>query len=110
MARRPSVDTRTRSVRAHQTAHTKPTIIEWASPVQAEVFSQGSYPVCASGGFGSSKSYAFCLKALYLSDTYPNNRGVVGRKVWEELKHTTMATFYKICPAKAYEFGKRSDS
>lgn len=85
--------------------------MEWASEQQRMVFEAGPYPVCASGGFGSAKTYACALKALYLSDLYPRNRGVIARKVHEELKLTTMSTFYKICPPEAYSSGgRRADS
>jgi len=88
-------------------------LIDWASPKQQEAFEYGPAPLCCSGGFGAAKSYALCLKALYLSDTFPQNRGVIARKVSKELERTTMATFFKICPPSAYdpEFGgRRADS
>lgn len=85
--------------------------IDWASPMQEKVFRYGPYPQCASGGFGSSKSWAYCLKVLWLMDQFPGNRGVIARKEFETLKRTTMATFFKICPPAAYmNGGKRSDS
>ncbi len=84
--------------------------IDWASPKQREVFEYGPAPICASGGFGSAKTYALCLKALWLSECFPGNRGVIARKVHEELRLTTMSTFYKICPPQAYSEGRRADS
>ena len=90
-----------------------PTVIEWANPKQQEAFRYGPAPLCISGGFGAAKTYALCLKALYLSDLYPNNRGLIGRKIAKELERTTQATFYKICPQAAYDprfGGRRADS
>lgn len=87
--------------------------IEWASQKQEEAFQYGPYPLCVSGGYGSSKTWALCLKALYLSDTYPNNRGVIARKIAKELERTTQSTFFKICPPAAYDpdyGGRRADS
>ncbi len=85
--------------------------IDWASDKQRELFEYGPYPVCASGGFGSAKTYAFCLKALWLSFLFPCNRGVIARKVFAELQQTTMRTFYKICPPRMYlDGGRRADS
>ena len=55
----------------------------------------------------SGKTHAFCLKALWLSDVFPKNRGVIFRSVAKELRATTMATFYKLCPQRAY--AKRND-
>lgn len=66
--------------------------------------------MCASGGWGSGKTHVVCLKALFLSDIYPRNRGVIARQVFEELRQTTMATFFKVCPPDAYRYGKRADS
>lgn len=86
--------------------------IEWASPAQHAAFTYGPYPQCASGGWGSGKTYEGCLKALYLSDLYPRNRGVIARSVAKELRATTMATFFKICRASAYDpryGGRRND-
>jgi len=87
--------------------------VRWADPEvgnQEFCFRYGPAPICASGGFGASKTYAFCLKVLYLSFLYPGNRGVISRRVWRELEKTTMATFFKICPPEAYKYGRRSDS
>jgi hypothetical protein len=104
-------EARKRGLTAHMTVKSEPRVIDWASPVQEEVFNYGAGPMCASGGFGSAKTWALCLKALWLSSTFPKNRGLIGRKVWDELRRTTMSTFFKICPDEAYrESGKRVDS
>ena len=79
--------------------------IEWASPTQEAAYNYGPMPQCASGGFGAGKTFAFDLKALWLSDAFPKNRGVIARRVAKELRATTMATFYKCCPPQAYMFG-----
>ncbi len=89
------------------------TSIQWASPQQEEAFRWGPTPLCLSGGFGSAKTWALCLKALYISDLYPQNRGVIARKVGKELDATTRKTFFKICPPAAYDprfGGRRADS
>lgn len=102
---------RARSIKGHATAALKSTQIEWASPVQREAFEYGPAPQLYSGGFGSGKTWAACLKALWISSAFPGNRGVIGRRVAKELFQTTQATFYKICPPAAYEHGgERSDS
>lgn len=85
--------------------------LDFASDQQREAFEWGPTPLCLSGGFGSGKTYAAVLKAIYLSSVFPNNRGVIARKVWDELKKTTMVTFFKICPPQAYmPYGRRADS
>jgi hypothetical protein len=103
-------DPRSRNLK-HLSVAKEPTTIEWASPQQKEVFEYGPGPQCASGGYGSSKTYAFCLKILFLSQMYPNNRGFIARRQWTDLQKTTLSTFFKICPAESYSNGgKRSDS
>lgn len=86
--------------------------LSWASPMQQAAFEYGPYPQCASGGWGASKTWAYCMKALYLSDTFPKNRGLIFRRVGKELRSTTMATFFKLCPPSAYDplyGGRRND-
>ena len=76
-------------------------------------FEYGPKPLCVSGGFGAAKTMLLSRKALFLSDLYPNNRGVIARKQWTTLKDTTMSTFFKVCPPQAYDErygGKRVDS
>ncbi len=53
---------------------------------------------CFSGGFNNGKTYIECLKALTLLTTFPNYRHVFAREVYKDLKNTTMATFFKLCP------------
>lgn len=79
--------------------------LAWANEAQGAAFRWGPTPVCASGGWGSSKTYGFALKALYLSDRYPKNRGLIFRRVGKELRATTMATFRKLCPERYYARG-----
>lgn len=57
---------------------------------------------CMSGGYGSGKSYAGCLRSLILSQ-YPKNRGLIGRLTYRELQDTTRKTFFEICPPEYYD-------
>lgn len=85
---------------------------QWASDTQAAAWEYGPSPMCMSGGWGSGKTYVGCAKAVYLSTRYKNNRGVIVRQVGKELRATTMATFYKVCPRSLYaqdRGGRRSD-
>jgi len=84
--------------------------LDWACPEQREIFEYGPYPQLASGGFGSGKTWVFCLKIMMLSTVFPGNRGVICRKVHKELEQTTMKTFFKVCPPELYDKGRRSDS
>src|SRR5262249_28169757 len=82
---------------------------DFASDEQRAAFNYGPAPLCLSGGFGSGKTLCCTRKALYLSDLFPGNRGVIARGVWDKLKKTTMSTFFKDCPPEAYRYGRRTD-
>lgn len=88
----------------------KPRTFRWASDVQRQVYEYGPAPTCLSGGWGAGKTLVACLKLLTLLDMFPGNRVFIGRRRWEELKKTTMATFFQICPPEAYARGKRADT
>lgn len=78
-----------------------------------EAFNYRPAPLCLSGGYGSAKTVLLCRKALYISDLFPGNRGVIARKIAKELESTTQATFFKTCPPGAYDTargGRRADS
>ncbi len=61
-----------------------------ASPVSRCLF---------SGAFGAGKTIALCAKALKLSQDYPNNYGLICRKVRATLGQTTLKTFLElVCP------------
>lgn len=85
------------------------TELQWASDLQREAFHYGPWPMCLSGGFTAGKTWGACLKALWLSDAFPRNRGLIFRSVGKELRLTTMATFFKLCAPQAYARGKRND-
>lgn len=57
---------------------------------------------CFSGGFGSGKTYAGCLRALLLSQ-FPGNFGLIGRLTYPELRDTTRKTFFEVCPPEYYD-------
>ena len=46
----------------------------------------------------SAKTYACCLKGLWLSDVFPKNRGLIYRQVGKDLRETTMKTLGKLLP------------
>jgi len=72
------------------------------NPKQAEFVTNTSKFSCYSGGFGSGKTFAGCLKGLLLSQ-YPGNRGLIGRLTYPELRTTTRKTFFEICPPEWYD-------
>lgn len=53
------------------------------------------------GGRGCGKSLALVLKIIHLSLKYPHNYGLVGRYNYNDLRDTTEADFYDVCP-KSY--------
>lgn len=53
---------------------------------------------CLSGGFGSAKTYAGCMKGIILSALFPGNSGVVCRKTYPELRDATRKTFLELIP------------
>jgi hypothetical protein len=83
----------------------------WACDEQEEFFSWGPSPILASGGFNSGKTVSAIIKLLYLADRYPGYRCVIARRFYSELRETTMQTFFKLLPERAYnKGGHRNDS
>lgn len=67
---------------------------------------------CFSGGFGNGKSFVGCLKAIFLASTFPKYKIAIARKIFKDLRRTTMATFFEVCPRELYadsSGGRRSD-
>ncbi len=105
-----STDTRQRNLR-HQMTPQEPKPIDFAGPKQLEGFNYGPYPLCMSGAYNSAKTVTLCLKMLGIASQFPGYRWFVGRKVWDELRKTTMSSFFKFCPRQAWEpNGRRSDT
>ena len=103
-------DPRERNIRHLATAVGEPRALEWAGPKLEEAFAYGPAPLCISGAFNSAKTVTVCLKLLYLMDRYPGFRVLIARRVWDELKKTTMPSFFKFCPRQAWEpHGRRAD-
>ena len=48
-----------------------------------------------SSGYGSGKSMTGCREGIMWAVKYPGSRGLIGRLVGDELKTTTMVTFWK---------------
>lgn len=75
--------------------------IEWASPQQREFALAGPHPVLMLGGYGSAKTYGACVKLHRLMSKYPNSRWAVIRRVFKQLKQTSMVTFDQMTPVEA---------
>ncbi len=72
------------------------------TPKQTEFLTSTSKFTCFSGGFGSGKTYAGCLRGLLLSQ-FPGNFGLIGRNTYVELRDTTRRTFFELCPTEYYD-------
>ena len=72
------------------------------TPKQEEFIFSTSKFSCMSGGFGSGKTFAGCLRGLVLSQ-HPNNFGLIGRNTYVELRDTTRRTFFDVCPPEFYD-------
>lgn len=67
-------------------------------PKQKEfIFDQDRF-TCLSGGFGSAKTFAGCMKGIILSALFPGNSGLVARETYPELRDSTRKTFMELVP------------
>ena len=61
-------------------------------------------------GFGGGKTWIGCNCAIDLSLQYPYNRGVIARNTYENLKNTTIKTFFEVLeqrlPKNYYKYNK----
>ncbi len=84
--------------------------LQMAGPKLKEAFDWGPTPLLLHGSYNSAKTVTLCLKTLMISETFPGYRWFVGRRVWDELRKTTMSSFFKFCSRKFWEpKGRRSD-
>jgi len=51
-----------------------------------------------SGGFGSAKTFAGCMKGIIISAMFPGNSGLVSRMTYPELRDSTRKTFMELLP------------
>lgn len=87
--------------------------LTFRTDAQKRFFNLNKRNQCASGGFGSGKTYINCEKLIFLASTFSNYRAVIARYEESKLKHTTMKTFYEACPRELYDEkqgGGRADS
>lgn len=77
------------------------------------ILSEKRYPAFV-GGWGTGKSTALIAKAMYLSETYPNNLGVIFRKEYTDLRDSTVRDFenytgLKVSSEGAVKLGNKSE-
>lgn len=58
-----------------------------------------------SSGYGSGKSLTGCREGIRWAVQYPGSRGLIGRLVGDELKTTTMVTFWKSMATVGFRAG-----
>jgi hypothetical protein len=61
-----------------------------------------------SSGYGSGKSKTGCREAIAWAVNYPGSRGLIGRQVADELKTTTMVTFWKEMEIVGFKGGSQA--
>lgn len=64
---------------------------------------------CFLGGWRGGKTYAGCAEALKQSLMFKNNRGLIGRKDFSDLRDTTLQTFFDLCPEEIIESYNKSE-
>jgi len=69
---------------------------------QKEFLTSTAKFTCYSGGWGSGKTFAGCLRGLILSQQ-PGNIGLIGRLNYPELRDTTRKEFFNLCPPEYYD-------
>ncbi len=62
-----------------------------------------------SGGFSSGKTYVACQKIIFLLLAYRRYRTVIARQVFQDLKKTTISTFFKLLPPKLIQTWNSQD-
>ena len=67
-------------------------------PKQGEFISRPERFTALSGGFGSAKTFAGCMKGIILSAIFPGNSGLVSRMTYPELRDATRKTFFELLP------------
>jgi hypothetical protein len=65
------------------------------TPSQMKFFRSKAYGRLFSSGYGSGKSKTGCREAIRWAVMHAGSRGLIGRFVGDELKTTTMVTFWK---------------
>ena len=76
------------------------------SDKQAEYISTLSGPkfILASGGRGSGKSLALCVKIYLVCKGFPGIRVLLGRKNLSDIEKTTLLDLFKLIPSGEYEY------
>lgn len=73
---------------------------QFTNPAQRAFYYARQRKQCFWGAFNNGKTFGGCLKLVTLLLTFPNSRAAICRQVYQDLKKTTMETFFKILPAE----------
>lgn len=66
--------------------------------------------VMFSGSFGAGKTRAGCEKGYFLSMKYPGNRGLIIRKQFTALRHTTMDSWFREVRPNSASYGYNQET
>lgn len=78
-------------------------------PRQAEFHASPAKFRAYIGGFGSGKTLAGVAEDIMLGMEYPGIRTLICRKSYKELKATTQADFFRVCPEQLIESFNKVD-
>jgi len=73
--------------------------IEWASEAQREFFTAPpGGPILFASGYGGGKTWAACLKALWIADTFANSRIAIVRRTSAQIRKTVLQSLMAMLP------------
>jgi hypothetical protein len=102
-------DPRQRNTR-HHGAGSETRVLDMAGPKHEDAFNYGPHPLVLSGGMNAAKTVTCLLKMLLIADIFPGYRWLIARKVWDDLRKTTLSSLFKFVPPRAYDKCRRSDT
>ena len=85
-------------------------IRSWSNSKQQWLVERGAAPTLLVGGINSGKTVGCVLKLLALLQKYPGSRAAIVRRNQNQLKKTTMESFYQWCHPKMYDRGSRNET
>lgn len=80
------------------------------SPKQSLFHSNPTKYRLYGGSVGGGKTMALCMEALQLSIDFPGNKGLIARKRFQDLRKTTMETFFRFVPKDIISEHNRSEA
>lgn len=72
--------------------------VQFANAAQRSYYYATARNQCFNGGFNNGKTFVGCLKAITLLLSFNGYRYIIARQTYQDLKKTTMQTFFKMLP------------